>query len=75
MSIVQHPNHDPLYSLKQASEYTGISMAHLARLANSREIPVFRAFKKQGSPIRFRLSALNAYIRAHESRVARTPRS
>lgn len=70
MSIV-HPNHDPLYSLKQASEYLGISADRLAKMANLREIAAVRSVKKQGSPIRFRLSALNTWVRAHETRTAR----
>ena len=62
----QHRDYDPLLQLKEAAEYLGLSADKLSVMARERKIAVVRSTQKRGSPLRFRLSALNAWIKAHE---------
>ena len=58
--------HDPLYPLRDAAAYLGVSTDKLSVMARMRQIGVVRTSQAKGSPLRFRLSALNAWIRSHE---------
>ncbi len=66
--LTNHPGYDPLLNLKEAASYLGTSAVTLYRMASKREIAVVRNEKKSGSTMRFRLSALNSWAKAHESR-------
>mgnify|MGYP003375289496 FL=1 len=62
----QHRDYDPLLQLKEAAEYLGLSTDKLGVMARERQIAVVRSSQRKGSPLKFRLSALNAWIKAHE---------
>ncbi|MBT9586055.1 helix-turn-helix domain-containing protein [bacterium] len=61
-----HRDYDPLFGLREAANYLGVSTDKLSLMARTRQIAVVRSSQKQGSPLKFRLSALNAWVKAHE---------
>ena len=68
----EHRDHDPLYPLREAAKYLGLSPDKLSVMARMRQIAVVRTSQKRGSPMRFRLSALNSWIRTHEIKPLRS---
>lgn len=61
-----HPAYDPLLLTKAAAKYIGSAPETLLKMAHGGEIAVVRRSEAKGSPMKFRLSALNAWIREHE---------
>lgn len=68
---MNHPAYDPLLTVKPSAEYLGMSTEALLQKARKREIACVRDSSKKGSPVKFRLSALNDWIRKHEVRPLR----
>lgn len=62
----EHSSFDPLLGLEEASNYLGLPRKRLLEMSRTREIASVRRVQKSGSPVRFRLSALNSWVRAHE---------
>lgn len=73
-SIALHRDYDPLLGLKESAEYLSISPVRLRLMASMKEIAVVRAATQQGSPLKFRLSALNAWVKSHEIKPLRAAR-
>lgn len=66
-----HPSYDPLLTAPEAAKYLGLHLETLQKMAKQRQIASVQTTPKQGSPRKFRLSALNAWVRAHEQRPLR----
>lgn len=64
--VSEHSSYDPLLGLEDAANYLGLPRKRLLEMSRTREIASVRRIQKSGSPVRFRLSALNAWIKAHE---------
>ncbi len=65
-AIAEHPSYDPLMTSDSAAQYLGMNPETLLRLARTREIACVRMTARKGSPVKFRLSTLNSWIRRHE---------
>lgn len=72
MNAQQHPSYDPILDLVEAAQYLKIHPETLKRKARERDIASVRNAQKGGSKVRFRLSALNAWVRAHEIKPLRS---
>ena len=59
-------NFDPLLDAQEGADYLKMGTETLLEKARLREIACVRDSRKRGSPVKFRLSALNQWIRAHE---------
>ena len=55
-------NPDPLLNTEEAAKYLGCTLDYLARLRMKRQGP---AFFKHGSLVRYRRSALDAWVASH----------
>lgn len=66
-AATNNPGFDPLMSLAESAAYLGVATKTLAKMAREREIGCVRRNVKPGSPVRFRLSDLNKWVRAHET--------
>jgi excisionase family DNA binding protein len=56
---------NPMLRLREAAAYLAVSEDHLALMARRREIGVVRAAARRGSPMRFRISDLDAWAAKH----------
>lgn len=72
LGLESHPGYDPLVSLTQAASYLEMSPDKLSLLARTRQIASVRTSQKRGSPVRFRLSVLNAWVKSHEIKALRS---
>lgn len=67
MLLKEHAAFDPLLRAKDAADYLGVSVKTLRAMANQRQIASVRPAKSSGCPMRFKLSALNAWARRCET--------
>lgn len=64
--LTSHPLYDPLLKIDEAAKYLCVSAVHLRLMATEKKIAVVRTCYQQGSPLKFRLSALNSWSKSHE---------
>ena len=63
----EHPAYDPILGTADAAQYLGVHPETLKKWARLRQIASVRnSANPRGSEVRFRLSALNAWVKAHE---------
>ncbi len=74
-SLAQHAAYDPLLDSKESAAYLRMDVDNLLEKARMREIASVRNSAKKGSPVKFRLSALNKWIRDHEISQSRLSRN
>ena len=74
-NLSEHAAYDPLLDSKDSAAYVRMSVDTLLDKARRREIASVRDSSKKGSPVKFRLSALNKWIRAHEISQSRLSRA
>jgi len=65
------PVHDPVYNTQEAASYLGMHEETLKKMARQREIGHVRSVRGKGSPVKFRLSDLNAWAEARQIRPLR----
>lgn len=65
--------YDPALNTKDAAAYLSISTDHLLVMARERKIASVRFSQIKGSPVLFRLSALNDWMRSREVKPLRNP--
>ena len=70
LGLSAHPNYDPLLDLRESARYLSISEDSMGDLARNRQIAVVRS--TNNGKMRFRLSALNAWIKSHELKPLRS---
>lgn len=69
----EHPAYDPLFGIADAAQYLGVHTETLKKWARLRQIASVRSsVNHRGSEVRFRLSALNSWVKAHEIKPLRT---
>ena len=70
LGFTSHPNYDPLLDLRESAVYLSVSEDTMGDLARTRAIAVVRS--TANGKMRFRLSELNRWIKAHEIKAIRT---
>lgn len=70
LGFASHPNYDPLLDLRAAARYLAVSEDSMGDLARNRQIAVVRS--TSNGKMRFRLSALNSWIKSHELKPLRS---